>query len=76
MRRVGRDDGLGEEKMKITFDLDELKSLFDGMRRHYIDDVGINEYGTIHVYKKASHSAVVALESKLNGRIAEDVYYD
>jgi hypothetical protein len=57
--------------MKITFDLDELKSLFDGMRRHYIADVGINEYGTIHVYKKASSSAIVALESKLKGEVHE-----
>jgi hypothetical protein len=42
------------------------------MRRHYIDDAGINEYGTIHVYKKASSSAIVALESKLKGEVHAD----
>ena len=58
--------------MKITFDLDDLKDLLGSLRRHYVDDVGVNEYGTIHVYKKASPSAVVALESKLKGEIHDD----
>lgn len=42
------------------------------MRKHYIDDVGVNEYGTVHVYKKASPSAVVALESKLKRELKND----